>query len=444
MARFYLWVSGDLKTNSKGLGYAGYNLGMFLQQPPPPPFPPGPPGGLPLELRTVTFMLALTFCVQAILIISVMRSAREYRGVREVVFSIFCLAAGTGILIFRLENGRGILGAISNLLAIGGHSLLYVAIRRFTNQRVQPIFGQILIPLSFIALLGSYLLIPRFPIVFITMATAFPLNIAAAFTLLRADNRRYRSSAVFTAIPLLIYALATLTRFVIGLIWPEQVLPGPSLLTLFEILVLFVTSFVWTVGFVLMINQRLQSALNEMAMFDPLTQIWNRRAMQDKLESEMRRDRKQVQSFSVILIDADRFKQVNDRFGHDVGDIALEWLAAQIQDQLRTHDMVARWGGEEFLILLPKTQLDEAMQVAERLRENVANTPFKAAPTEINITVSAGVASSNLNMNVRDLIKTADRALYIAKTDRNQVVSQDALPDVVYEHERGGSKPQTS
>jgi diguanylate cyclase (GGDEF)-like protein len=252
------------------------------------------------------------------------------------------------------------------------------------------------------------------------------------------------TGAYLTAVPLLVYALATLIRFITGLVDSRLLQPRPNLSAQFEVLVLFIMSFLWTAGFVLMINQRLQSALNQMAMFDPLTQIWNRRAMRDKLESEMRRDRTVVQNFSVILIDADHFKRVNDRFGHDVGDTVLVWLVASIQGQLRIHDVVARWGGEEFLILLPNTDMEEAMLVADRLRAAVAENPVDSAPALLTLSISAGVASSTENSNVRDLIKTADGALYVAKKARNQVVSQDSLPDVVFEHERNLPDPHQS
>ena len=151
--------------------------------------------------------------------------------------------------------------------------------------------------------------------------------------------------------------------------------------------------------------------------------------MDRMLDYEMRRVLEEVKDFSIILIDIDHFKRINDTFGHDVGDRVLQWFAATLQNNLRTQDVIARWGGEEFLILLPVTPLDEATQIAERLREMVASSNVDIPGELISVTFSAGISSSAKNRDVKDLCKVADQALYIAKETRNRVVTQNMVPD---------------
>ena len=191
---------------------------------------------------------------------------------------------------------------------------------------------------------------------------------------------------------------------------------------------MFIASYLWTGGFILMVSQRLQGDLNDLAMNDALTRIRNRRAMQDMLDFEMERVENEIREFSIILLDVDHFKRVNDTYGHDVGDIVLLWLASTLQHEMRVQDMVARWGGEEFLILLPDTKLDEAVQIAERLRATVDASKIESPADTIHITFSAGVANSTTSRDVSRLCKVADQALYIAKETRNTVKSQEAIP----------------
>jgi len=141
----------------------------------------------------------------------------------------------------------------------------------------------------------------------------------------------------------------------------------------------------------------------------------------------MRRVQTEVKDFSVILLDIDHFKLINDTHGHHVGDIVLQWMAQTLQSALRVQDIVARWGGEEFLILLPDTSLEEAMEIAERLRELVEESIVGGTPILLNVSFSAGISNSKTNRNVNELCKVADQALYIAKQKRNRIASQDEI-----------------
>ncbi|HCA12152.1 MAG TPA: GGDEF domain-containing protein, partial [Marinobacter adhaerens] len=137
--------------------------------------------------------------------------------------------------------------------------------------------------------------------------------------------------------------------------------------------------------------------------------------------------------FSIALIDLDLFKQINDQFGHDAGDDVLREFAALMRTVIRQADVAARWGGEEFLVLLPDTSLLQALSLAERLRSQVARHPFRFRDQALPVTISAGVCSIAKARSLDDLLKQADLNLYNAKeSGRNRIAprvrSQESEP----------------
>jgi len=166
--------------------------------------------------------------------------------------------------------------------------------------------------------------------------------------------------------------------------------------------------------------------LLQLSNTDPLTSLHNRRFLMDTLAKEVERSCRTEIPLALVMIDIDHFKRVNDTYGHQVGDAVLVAVAALLQGQLRPYDTAARFGGEEFVLVLPSTELMAAGAVAERLRKLTANLSFaKEGATDLVLTISAGVAvvSPGSIVNADDLIRQADTALYRAKQDgRNRVV----------------------
>lgn len=155
--------------------------------------------------------------------------------------------------------------------------------------------------------------------------------------------------------------------------------------------------------------------LNRKANTDPLTGISNRRAADNWLEQMVHGTRR----CAVVFIDIDHFKAVNDSHGHDTGDAVLIAFATLLRNRVRSHDMVARWGGEEFVVLLSSLTLDEAVNVAENLRREIEGVSLPNLPS---ITASLGVAHAASGGSILETIKAADRALYQAKSEgRNRV-----------------------
>lgn len=172
-------------------------------------------------------------------------------------------------------------------------------------------------------------------------------------------------------------------------------------------------------------NARLYQKVEYMAITDGLTGLFNHRHFHDVLEQEVYRSEKLQRPVSVMIIDVDDFKAINDRFGHLAGDQVLRELADVIRGGLRSSDLVARYGGEEFGVILPGADERSAREVAEKLRHRVAQRSFDVAGHQLGVTLSVGVASYPVTARNKDeLIRCADQAAYYAKeSGKNQVCS---------------------
>ncbi len=167
------------------------------------------------------------------------------------------------------------------------------------------------------------------------------------------------------------------------------------------------------------LRKRAEEVLKRQASTDMLTGLFNRRHMSDLLHQEIARGKRYGTSLSVVMLDIDHFKKINDVYGHDQGDEVLKGVAKRLVEALRENDRFARWGGEEFLILLPGTQMDGALELAERCRELFCAEPFDEVGS---VSASFGVALYDGAESMRELLQRADAALYRAKAaGRNRV-----------------------
>ncbi len=169
---------------------------------------------------------------------------------------------------------------------------------------------------------------------------------------------------------------------------------------------------------------RLKTQLGEMTRsldlatrIDPLTGLANRRDISDKIDQEHSRALRHQRTYSIIMADIDNFKQVNDTYGINHGDDVLFELSCLLRECVRSEDFCARWGGEEFLFLLPETGIDGALSVANKIIQSVAMTEFKANKPGIRITVSLGICEYRAGQTVDDCLKNVDQALLQAKNN---------------------------
>jgi diguanylate cyclase (GGDEF)-like protein len=176
---------------------------------------------------------------------------------------------------------------------------------------------------------------------------------------------------------------------------------------------------------------QLRTALQKVeldAATDALTGHWNRRALDDVLKQQVERCAVSGKPFSILMLDIDFFKKINDEFGHLVGDDVLRAFAQRLREFLRSADFCARFGGEEFVVILPDTSLTTAMEIGERIRAGIAQTPLLNKP-RVQATVSIGVATMERKQSINDLFAAADAAVYLAKNGgRNQVRSYLQMP----------------
>jgi len=173
-------------------------------------------------------------------------------------------------------------------------------------------------------------------------------------------------------------------------------------------------------------NARLLKETQDQAITDALTGIYNRRGLYQFGELEFQRSRRINRPFSIIMFDIDHFKKINDQYGHAAGDQVLHQLAQRCLKASRATDLIGRYGGEEFVILLTETNLEAARLIGERLRQTIIKTPLTIDAGEIAITSSLGIAEAKLTDTLNSLIERADAALYQAKNaGRNQVIVLD-------------------
>ena len=169
-------------------------------------------------------------------------------------------------------------------------------------------------------------------------------------------------------------------------------------------------------------NALLYRAATQSALRDPLTETGNRIAMDQTLQREIEMSRRHLQPLSLLMLDIDHFKRINDNHGHSAGDDVLKAVAASIKNQLRNVDMVFRFGGEEFLILLSNTSREAAAMVGERLRFAVQAEEYLADGHAIELTVSLGCSTLLPGESADSLLRRADSALYVAKREgRNRL-----------------------
>jgi len=249
---------------------------------------------------------------------------------------------------------------------------------------------------------------------------AVVLNVALvgviATTLVRNlwPERRFLGVRVLIA-ALLFAVVANLGMLLSAAAHPELVSKGAVTGLLLNLVMTMVT----TSGFVLWLQEGLRESLRHAAQTDALTGVLNRHGLLPQLRRELARAERLGPPLSVVLCDIDHFKRINDTQGHAAGDVVLRDFAESLRTHARASDLVGRWGGEEFLLVLPDTDAEAARRVVERIRTRRADAPASLR----GVTFSAGVASTSSASDVDGLLAQADARLYTAKATRDTVVA---------------------
>lgn len=186
-----------------------------------------------------------------------------------------------------------------------------------------------------------------------------------------------------------------------------------------------------TIGFLLMCNDCINDELSRLAMLDPLTGVFNRRTFEERAQQVIDQATRAMRPLSLLAVDIDHFKHVNDEFGHEGGDEALRLVVALMRESLAEGQILSRIGGEEFAVLLPGADEPEATATAERLRRHLERSAVNVDGRQLFLQISAGVATLAPGMeNLSSLLRAADRALYAAKrAGRNRVKTSSMLAE---------------
>jgi diguanylate cyclase (GGDEF)-like protein/hemerythrin-like metal-binding protein len=364
---------------------------------------------------------------------------------------VFCLAQAVSIGWVTLKNNLDGLGYISLSLClhaigyclflssallndvisiVGGNvalslscSLYNIALYTFQGRRIRyawQFFPSILMFFVFSYFTGD-------PAMQVGLGTVvFCLQVfALLFTVLRYDYDFKTGGRDLIVVGLALIALALVARVYSAFAMPDRVARPlePSAVQFATYFSVFVGLLLISNGFVMMAKERLDHALRNAAQKDRLTGCWNRARVEEVGRQEIERLHRYGYPASLMIIDIDHFKEVNDRHGHAVGDTALTGFCRVARRSVRVTDLFGRWGGEEFVMILPSTALSEAMVIADRIRADLERTVF---PGSLRVTASFGVSSCRSTERWEDWLDRADKALYRAKeTGRNRVCTCD-------------------
>jgi len=306
-------------------------------------------------------------------------------------------------------------------LAIAGFSAFHHALDRFAGGRVSPYLVYLPVPIAMISSAVLLLAVPSYA----ARVAVYSAIAGAQFGLCAEASWRARRpdapvTAPMTAVIFGVGALLWLWRAALSSSLPPGTSPHaifrPSVHEQAIVLVLMVGLLLVSFTFVMLCNERINAQLRGLAVADPLTGHLNRRGLVERALSELSRARRRGSSISVALVDLDHLKAINDRGGHPLGDAALRHVARCLELELRTPDSFGRWGGDEFLVVLPDAEREGAVEACERVRRRVAAAPARSESAEARCTVSVGVASDRRpDLDFEDLVRAADRALYVAK-----------------------------
>lgn len=383
-----------------------------------------------LDTPTVSFITVLVVFLECGILTALWMIHRGMPGL--ALWAAGTLAISFGVLGIYLRGSLppSVSIIFVNLVIHAGLILTWLGIEAFFQRPLPYRWGLAILALSAAGLLYFTFINTAAPprIVFLMCISAM-LAALRAGSLLRDLRPATRFSQILASIPLICQGLFSLALAVAAWRLPPsgQAITQVSISGwIFLIPMLLSIAVVFTA--VLLVNQTIAARLQEAARQDPLTGALTRRALEEAGEIEVVRSRRHGSALSMLLLDIDHFKLINDKHGHPVGDVVLRQFSERVRQCLRREDMFGRIGGEEFCALLPSTPVEGAVNLAERIRGAIADLRIDAGDEMLSIEVSIGVAAFGTHgVDWSDVTRHADAALYAAKrAGRNQVVMADA------------------
>ncbi|MEC4804867.1 MAG: GGDEF domain-containing protein [Jaaginema sp. PMC 1079.18] len=376
-----------------------------------------------MDIPTLTLVVAIASLLHAVVLLCCFSFAARYQGLNYYLISTILSACAFACFLIRyFEPSLLILRFLGNLFLCISPLCYAIAMSRFVGLRDRRF--------SYIILAIASLFIQLYLVYFkssflcrnlhIILITNFAYTVVICY-LWKKRNVTLQISTNFAIIALFLNIVMLTLRVVAIPLTQTESLFTSNLINASTFWVILIGDYLRHAGFMMMVFQRLYSDLEKVANLDYLTGLLNRRSASIAIEKEIQSYERDRLKCSLILLDVDRFKSINDNYGHYSGDLVLQHIAQILQNILKPQDIIGRWGGEEFLIALPQTPLENAYSVAEKIRLAIAQKPCE--PHKINVTISSGVATfPQHGKTLEKVVDTADKALYYAKTHgRNQV-----------------------
>ncbi|RHW21358.1 GGDEF domain-containing protein [Pseudomonas jilinensis] len=378
-----------------------------------------------LDITTLAITLSLVTLSMTLLLCMAAWHADNQQGLRHWALGNSALMLGLLLNINQDYLHHGLSVILANGLMAGGLGIIWLGIRAFkglSQPRAVPIASALLMMLL--------LWLLRFPIdslvarVSVSSLGFALLCLLCSRELLIKVEPPLRGAYWFTGILTLLCCFGLMVRAIASLndAMPAQPMADSPLQHL-TLLAVMVAQIGIAGGFILMSHYRSTLNLRRLSERDALTGTLNRRSFSQQAQAQLEHASQTQQPITLIMLDADHFKRVNDQFGHQIGDAVLCHMVARIRQQLRSDDLLGRFGGEEFTLILPGLNTHSAGQVAERIRRSVGLQPQELADHEVPLSISLGVAcSEHHGYAFETLLAAADAALYRAKAmGRNRV-----------------------
>jgi diguanylate cyclase (GGDEF)-like protein len=377
-----------------------------------------------LDFKTLSLLMVISSFLYTITISFLVLHANQYNGIKLYMWGTICAAGGflAGVLSVIFPEFFAPRFAASSFFVLACY-FYCLGIARFLNFNFnwQGLFYFLVLGITAIGYFIFFNTENGIIKILISFFYAIVFYSIACYLLWQRRHENFASSLYFMLVSLIFIILIFIVHSYIVMAYHVESLIQNKLINSNLLLAVFISAYLRNVGFIMMVAHRLYQDLREVALQDFLTNVCNRRAIHQRLEQQFNLFQRYHSNCSLIFVDIDYFKTINDNYGHETGDKVLQMVAILLKTQLRKTDTLGRWGGEEFLILLPNTRVEKALEVAEKLRNEIAKEEIAG----IACTVSLGVKMlDDDDHSIDEAIKRADDALYRAKNKgRNCVVA---------------------
>jgi diguanylate cyclase len=382
-----------------------------------------------LDVRTIIVVLAILAVMLSGFILFAGQHTRSESSVKQWSIANLCIGMGLGFAYFYIQPTLNIeyVIVLGSALVATGLALQFTGIQSFKSRRVNKWLAIVFVCVVTLQAFWFEYVTPNVGLRSVVNSLLLALGCAACASVLFTHNKpRLKAVCWFTGLS---FALLSAVLFVRAVLIGQSFisdyglyLPVPINQAVFLACCILQLSI--SFGFLLMLNHQLVAEIETVASKDILTGASNRRQFEDEFERLLSKSKRRDETLSVMLIDVDNFKSINDNYGHPSGDEVLRRLTNIAISSIRTEDYFARYGGDEFCVLLPSVSTDDVLKVANRLLEAFAAATFVFGGEVIKGSISIGVSESSMvGLDATRLIEAADQALYKAKQDgRNRVV----------------------